>query len=64
MGTSQGTYAMGGDDDSTSRNEVLKLECPGDQIQCCQWIEMDEKLQFSRDTVSISIPESHDICND
>jgi len=62
--TSQGTYAMGGKDGSESRNEVLKLECPGDQIQCCQWIEMPEKLQYyNYDTVSISIPKSHDICN-
>ena len=65
MGTSQGTYAMGGDDeDDNERNEVLQLDCPGDQIQSCQWQEMPEKLEVGRfDHVSLSLPESYDICN-
>ena len=54
------SYDCGGRDRKRS-SEVLKLECPGeDQIQCCQWIEMPEKLEFARKNhVSISIPESH-----
>merc|ERR1711860_248358 len=39
--TTQGTYALGGFDDSyNARSEVLKLDCPGNQIQSCQWQEM------------------------
>merc|ERR1711860_337991 len=34
--TTQGTYALGGN----FRTEVLKLDCPGNQIQSCQWQEM------------------------
>jgi len=62
--TIQGTYAMGGrDEDNNRRNEVLQLDCPGDQISSCQWKEVGN-LEFARyDHVSIPIPESYDICN-
>jgi len=62
--TSQGTYAMGGDDSGgNDRNEVFQLDCPGDQISSCQWKEVGN-LQFARsDHVLIPIPESYDICN-
>merc|ERR1711860_175824 len=47
--TPQGTYALGGYDyGSGSRSEVLKLDCPGNQIQSCQWQEMPEKLEVGR----------------
>merc|ERR1712062_522904 len=61
----QGIYALGGFDDSyNARSEVLKLDCPGNQIQSCQWQEMPEKLEVGRsDHVSLSLPESYDICN-
>ena len=59
-----GTYALGGHDGSNVRSEVLKLDCPGDQIQSCQWQEMPEKLEVGRSShVSLSLPESYDICN-
>merc|ERR1712049_88863 len=63
--TTQGTYALGGrDEDWNDRTEVLKLDCPGDQIQSCQWQEMPEKLEVARGFhVSLSLPESYDICN-
>ena len=65
METSQGTFAMGGNEGSWNpRSEVLKLECPGDQIQSCQWREMDEKLEVGRVShVSIPISESYEICS-
>ena len=65
VGTTQGTYAMGGwDEDRNERNEVLQLECRGDQIQSCQWKEMSEKLEFARSRhVSIPLPDSYEICN-
>ena len=65
METSQGTYAMGGvGKDWNLRTEVLQLDCPGDQIQSCQWLEMSEKLEYARSShVSIPIPDSYDICN-
>ena len=63
--TSQGTYAMGGEDeDDNQRNEVLQLDCPGNQIQTCQWLQMSEKLKNGRyNHVSIPLPDSYDICN-
>ena len=63
--TSQGIFAMGGTDwDGNKRNEVLKLECPGDQIQSCQWQETSETLEVRRAYhVAIPIPESYEICN-
>merc|ERR1711860_13169 len=61
--TTQGTYALGGYG-SGSRSEVLQLDCPGNQIQSCQWQEMPEKLEVGRyGHVSLSLPESYDICN-
>ena len=62
--TPQGTYALGGsDEEDNRRSEVLKLDCPGNQIQSCQWQEMPEKLEVGRkDHVSLSLPESYDIC--
>ena len=62
--TSQGTYALGGkDEDYNLRNEVLHLDCPGDQIESCQWKQVGN-LQIARSKhVSIALPESHDICN-
>jgi len=61
--TTQGTFALGGSDGSNRRNEVLQLDCPGDQISSCQWKEVGN-LQFARYLhVSIPIPESYDICN-
>ena len=61
--TSQGTYAMGGrESGGNHRNEVLQLDCPGDQISSCQWKEVGN-LQFARSGhVSIVLPESYDIC--
>merc|ERR1711860_462573 len=61
--TTQGTYAMGGwDEYHNSRSEVFQLDCPGNQIQSCQWQEMPEKLEVGRDShVSLSLPESYDI---
>ena len=61
--TSQGTYAMGGEDeDRYDRNEVFQLDCPGDQISSCQWKQVGN-LQFAREShVSIALPESYDIC--
>merc|ERR1712137_337460 len=51
-------------EDSPTRSEVLHLDCPGDQIQSCQWQEMPEKLEVGRHYhVSLSLPESYDICN-
>ena len=63
--TTQGIYAMGGYDGSDYRLEVLKLECPGHQIQSCQWQEMEgQKLDNGRHFhVSIPLSESYDICN-
>ena len=55
---------MGGWDDSIlkSRNEVLQLDCPGDQISSCQWKQVGN-LQFARaGHVAIALPESYDIC--
>ena len=65
MESTQGTYALGGyDEEDNYRSEVLKLDCPGDQIQSCQWQEMSEKLEVGRvQHVSLSLPESYDICN-
>ena len=66
METTQGTYALGGQDDEeyNRRSEVLHLDCPGNQIQSCQWQEMPEKLEVGRyGHVSLSLPESYDICN-
>merc|ERR1711860_406484 len=61
--TPQGTYALGGYD-GNPRSEVLHLDCPGNQIQSCQWQEMPEKLDVGRSWhVSLSLPESYDICN-
>merc|ERR1712137_575973 len=60
----QGTYALGGWDGSNKRSEVLKLDCPGNQIQSCQWQEMPEKLEVGRSYhVSLSLPESYGICD-
>merc|ERR1711860_255446 len=62
--TTQGTYALGGEDGYNDRSEVLHLDCPGNQIQSCQWQEMPEKLEVGRHFhVSLSLPESYDICN-
>jgi len=63
--TTQGTYALGGRDEfQNKRSEVLKLDCPGNQIQSCQWQEMPEKLEFARFRhVSLSLPESYEICD-
>ena len=59
MEPTQGTYALGGYDGSNVRSEVLKLDCPGNQIQSCQWQEMPEKLEVGRGgRVSLSLPES------
>merc|ERR1711860_31734 len=62
--TTQGTYALGGRNGWNYRSEVLHLVCPGNQIQSCQWQEMSEKLEVGRFLhVSLSLPESYDICN-
>ena len=62
--TSQGTYAMGGvGKDWNLRTEVLQLDCPGDQIQTCQWKQVGN-LQFPRSfPVSFALPESFDVCS-
>ena len=74
VGTSKGTYAMGGyDEDSRTpqlsskrskrRNEVFQLDCPGYQISSCQWKQVGN-LQVARARhLSIALPESYDICN-
>merc|ERR1712004_382099 len=56
--TTQGTYALGGkDDDWNSRSEVFQLDCPGNQIQSCQWQEMPEELEVGRGGhVPLSLP--------
>merc|ERR1711860_194461 len=61
--STQGTYALGGlAEEDNERSEVLKLDCPGDQIRTCVWKEMDEKLEFARYFhVSIALPESSEI---
>merc|ERR1711860_72338 len=46
--STQGTYALGGSDGRNRRSEVLHLDCPGNQIQSCQWQEMPEKLEVGR----------------
>ena len=64
METTQGTYALGGEDEDWKHRSVLKLDCFGNQIQSCQWQEMSEKLEVGRvGHVSLSLPESYDICN-
>ena len=45
--TSQGIYAMGGLDRGEPRNEVLRLDCPEDQISSCQWKQVGN-LQSAR----------------
>ena len=65
MGTPQGTYAIGGDiwngEKYNTRNEVLQLDCPDDQIQSCHWKEVGN-LQFARSGhVAFALPESYDI---
>ena len=64
--TTQGTYAMVGSDGSNHRSEVLRLDCPGNQIQTCYWKEMEEKLEFPRFShVSIALTKSSDsLCSD
>ena len=48
---------------SSSQSKVLKLSCPGDKIQSCQWEEMEEKLKVPRyHHVSINVPNSSNIC--
>ena len=60
--TSQGIYAMGGVDDDPIGDEVLRLDCPGDQIESCQWKQVGN-LQFARsDHISFALPESFDVC--
>ena len=62
--TSQGTFAMGGRFLGYFLSDVLKLVCPGDQIQWCKWREMPEELEKARNNhVAIPIPESYEICN-
>ena len=63
--TIHGTFAIGaGDRDRNRMSEVLKLVCPEDQIEGCQWQEMEgQKLDYGRHFhVSIPLPESYDIC--
>ena len=54
----------GGDRDRNRISEVLKMVCPKDQIEGCQWQEMEgQKLDNGRHFhVSIPLPESYDIC--
>ena len=65
MGATQGIYALSGQDENWKyRLEVLKLICPGDRIQTCEWREMPEKLDYLKAPhVSLLLPESYDICN-
>ena len=64
METSHGTYAMGGKDQYNDRSEVFQLDCPGDQIQSCQWKEIPEELEFARSShVTIPLADSYDICD-
>ena len=64
VATSQGTYAIGGgDEDMKSRNEVLQLDCQGEQIQSCVWKEVGN-LQYARSKhVSIPVPELFSYCD-
>ena len=70
--TNQGVIAVGGSYDRgntfesryESRKEILKLVCPNDQIQNCEWEEMPQKLELGRrDHVVIPLPESYNICS-
>ena len=62
--TSQGTYAMGGSASrrSNPRNEVLQLDCPGDQISSCQCKQVGNLQIARREHVAFALPESYDIC--
>jgi len=62
VGTTKGTYAMGGSN-GFYRNEVLQLDCPGDQIESCQWKQVGKLRGQRSDHVSFALPESYDICN-
>jgi len=55
---------MGGyDEDDDNRDEVLQLDCPGDQIQSCQW-KLVGIIQYARyGHVVIPVPESFATCN-
>jgi len=62
--TSQGTYAMGGQDSGyNDRTEVLQLDCPGDQISSCQWKQVGNLQSARWSHVAFALPESYDICN-
>ena len=73
METNQGVIAVGGSYDRgnsyesgryESRKEILKLVCPNDQIQNCEWEEMPQKLELGRrDHVVIPLPESYNVCS-
>ena len=62
--TSEGIFAIGGNDAQMYRKEILKLDCPGDKIETCEWIEQDQELEIARSfhvaiplTSSFSCPE-------
>ena len=71
--TNQGVLAVGGlegnlEDENfklVARKEILKLVCLDDQIQNCEWEEMQQKLELGRgsDHVVIPLPESYNVCN-
>ena len=67
--TNQGVLAVGGigEDENfkiVARKEILKLVCLDDQIQNCEWEEMQQKLELGRrDHVVIPLPESYNMCS-
>ena len=70
--TNQGVLAVGGlegDVEDTNfklvaRKEILQLVCLDDQIQNCEWEEMQQKLELGRsDHVVIPLPESYNVCS-
>ena len=67
--TNQGVLAVGGGGQDEGgnlvyRKEILKLFCLDDQIQNCEWEEMQQKLELGRsDHVVIPLPESYNVCS-
>ena len=67
--TNQGVLAVGGigEDENfkvVARKEILQLVCLDDQIQNCEWEEMQQKLELGRsDHVVIPLPESYNVCS-
>jgi len=57
--TSEGIFAIGGFDGQMLRKEILKLDCPGDKIENCEWKEQEQELEIGRSVhVAIPLPSS------